>query len=781
VIGSGIMGSGIAAHLANAGIPSLLLDLASDDPGAPRDALARRAIEQALKARPAAFFTPRAARLVTPGTIEDDLPKLAEVDWVVEAAVERLDVKRDLFARLATVVGSETIVSSNTSGLPASEMVAGLSEDFRRRFLVTHFFNPVRYMKLLELVPGPGTDPRVVEAMAQFGNLTLGKGVVIGKDTPNFIANRIGIYGFMAVMHRMADEGFTVEEVDTILGPALGRPKSAVFRTADLAGLDTLLHVAKNLRANAPEDECSAVFEIPDFLRDMVERGWLGEKAGQGFYKRVKVDGESQILALDLKTMEYRPAERPRFSTLDDAKDVADTGERLRRIVDGSDRVARFAWEALSDTLVYTANRLSPPHPIADAVESVDDAMRWGFNWELGPFQTWDALGVHWVADRVQAEQRTVPKLVQRVLDDSSSFYGGDGTSHRTVFALSTGTHQPLSQTSGILSVAQAKHRRSGAMIAENRGATLFDLGDGVACLELHTKLNAIDSDIIKMLADAIGEAGVRYRGLVLATDAADFSVGANLVMLLMASRLRQWKEIERQIKALQDAHQQLKYSTIPVVAAAAGRALGGGCEIMMHATRVRAHAELYCGLVEVGAGLIPAGGGCKELLLRHGAATAKSGPFAAVRSAFEIIAVAKVSTSAEEARDLRFLRVADPVTFDRDRLLTDAKHDVFDLLDAGYTPPVPSVLRLPGEGARLVLEQQVAGFQAIGSISEHDALVAGKLALVLSGGNASPISPVSEQDVLDLEREAFLSLCGMAKTQARMSALLQTGKPLRN
>jgi 3-hydroxyacyl-CoA dehydrogenase len=795
VLGSGIMGMGIAAHLANAGIPSLLLDIAAGD-GKPRDALARGAIDRALKARPAPFFTPRAAALITPGVIEDDLPKLAGTDWLVEAVVERLDVKRDLFARLAGVVGPDTIVSSNTSGLPASAMVEGLPDAFRRRFLITHFFNPVRYMKLLELVPGPGCDPAVLDAMAAFGRDALGKGVVIGNDTPNFIGNRIGIYGFMAAMHRMVDESYTIDEVDAILGPALGRPRSAVFRTADLAGLDTILHVARNLYQNAPHDEQREVFIAPEYLEEMVRRGWLGEKTGQGFYKRVKEDGESRILTLDLKSMEYRPQERPRFTSLEDAKDIADPGERLRRVVQGDDRAARFAWEMLADTLTYSANRVPE---IADRIEAIDDAMRWGFNWDLGPFETWDALGVRYLADRLRAEGRAVPALIERVLADGGSFYGGAGL-RRTVFVPATGAHESLARPEGEYTLALLKvtytaenaqeqivatvdaPRVPGAILRDNRSVSLVSLGDGIACLEFHTKFNTIDADMLAALKEAVEQAPeYGYRGLVIGNDAPDFSAGANLAQLLFAARMRQWKVIEPQVKALQDANMALKYAPIPVVVAAAGRTLGGGCEIMLHGAKVRAHAELYCGQVEAGAGLVPAGGGCKELLLRYGAEKAKSGPFPAVRGAFEVIALAKVSTSAEEARELRFLRKDDPVTLDRSRLIADARADAIALAEGGYTPPSPAMLRLPGEGGQFVLEQQIEGFRLAGTISEHDAVVAGKLARVLCGADASPLVPVTEQHVLDLEREAFLALCGMPKTQARMEALLKTGKPLRN
>jgi 3-hydroxyacyl-CoA dehydrogenase len=783
VIGSGIMGMGIAAHLANAGIPSILLDLAQDGPGKPRDAPARAAVERALAGKPAAFYTPRAARLITTGTIEDDLPKLAGVDWIIEAVVERLEVKRALFARLVDIVGPESIVSSNTSGLTARAMLEGLPETFRRRFLITHFFNPVRYMKLLEIIPGPGSDPALVEAMVHFGSARLGKGVVVGNDTPNFIANRIGIYGFMAAMQRMVNEGYTIDEVDTILGPAIGRPKSAVFRTADLSGLDTILHVARNLYEAAPEDECRDVFIVPDFLPRVVDRGWLGEKSGQGFYKRVKQVGETQILSLDLKSMEYRPRERLQFTSLEQTKNVAETGERIRQIVNAADRAARFAWEMIADTLCYAANRMTAERgqPIADRIEAVDQAMRWGFNWDLGPFQTWDALGVSQVVDRLQAEGRPVPLLAQRVLAAGGWFYQGKAPS-RAAYVPRAQRYEAAIEPEGALTLAQVLEERGpAAVLRSNKGGALIDLGDGIACLTFRTKLNSIDADVIALLTEVMRDAAGHYRGLVIGTDEADFSAGANLVVILMAARMRQWKNLDAGVRALQDAHMALKYSPIPVVVAAAGRTLAGGCETMLHATRVRAHAELYCGLVEAGAGLVPAGGGCKELLLRHGAASGKGGPFPAVRAAFETIALAKVSTSAEEARDLRFLRRDDPVSLDRERLLADAKADAIALAESGYTPPAPSELLLPGEGGRLVLEQQIDGFRQTGSISDHDVVVATKLAYVLTGGSASPVQRVPEQHVLDLEREVFLSLCGMARTQERMAALLQTGKPLRN
>jgi 3-hydroxyacyl-CoA dehydrogenase len=638
-------------------------------------------------------------------------------------------------------------------------------------------------MKLLEIIPGPDSDPRLVEAMARFGAARLGKGVLIGNDTPNFIANRIGIYGFMVAMHRMVDEGYSIDEVDTILGPVLGRPRSAVFRTADLSGLDTILHVARNVYEAVPDDECHDVFQVPGFLQRMVGQGWLGEKSGQGFYKRIKVDGETQILSLDPASMDYRPRERLQFTSLEQVKNIPEAGERIRQIVTAGDRAARFAWEMTADTLCYAANRLTAERgePIADRVEAVDQAMRWGFNWDLGPFQTWDALGVGYVVERLQTEGRPVPLLAQRVLAAGGRFYQTDGRTH-TVYVPAAGRYEPLREPDDTLTLAQVlAERGQAAILRSNKGAALIDLGDDIGCLTFRTKLNSIDTEVIDLLAEVLREAPTRYRGLVIGTDEADFSAGANLAMILMAARMRQWKTLESAVRALQAAHQAMKYSAIPVVVAAAGRTLGGGCETMLHATRVRAHAELYCGLVEVGAGVVPAGGGCKEMLLRYGAASGKGGPFPAVRAAFETIALARVSTSAEEARDLRFLRRDDPVTLDRERLLADARADALALAASGYAPPAPPELQLPGEGGRLVLEQQIDGFRQTGSISDHDVVVATRLAYVLTGGPVSPMERVSEQQVLDLEREAFLSLCGMAKTQDRMAALLQTGKPLRN
>jgi len=802
VIGAGVMGAGIAAHLANVGIPSLLLDIVPPDAGAPvsgqeqrsadRNRLANQAVQRLLDARPAAFYTKKSARLITTGNTEDDWERLREVDWIIEAVPEVLSIKRDTFARIEAVRRSNAIVSSNTSGIPAAQLTEGRSAAFRRHFLITHFFNPVRYMKLLELVPDTQTDPELLRFMERFGAETLGKGTVICKDTPNFIGNRIGAYGFLATVRRMLDEGYRIEEVDAIHGPILGRPRSAVFRTADLSGVDTLVHVADNLYENLPDDECREVFKVPDFIREMVKRGWLGDKTGQGFYRKVKdSEGKTQILVLDPATMTYRPQTSVHFTALDNARNIEDLGERIRSVVQSSDRAGTFAWETLADGLTYAARRVPE---IADTIVAVDRAMRWGYNWEMGPFETWDALGVAATAQRLAQEGRAVPELVHRVIESGGSFYKAEN-GRRLYFDVHTGSYQEIPGVSDLISIAQVK--KTNGVVKSNKGASLVDLGDGVLAIELHSKpLNTIDDNVVAMLKAGVEEAERNFRALVVTTEAADFSAGANLAQLLMAARMRQWPLIERVLRAFQDANMGLKYANVPVVVAPSGRALGGGCEIIMHGHQVRAHAETYIGLVEVGAGVIPAGGGCKELLARWSLAgtsdsraranvSGERGPFPPSRHAFEIISMATVSTSAVEAQDYRFLRRTDQITIDRDRLLRDARADALALADARdqgrWRKPEPATYHLPGPGGRLVIEQQLEGLRLTGKISEHDAVIGSKLAWVLTGGETSPTQELSEQDILDLEREAFLSLCGMAKSLDRMQHLLTTGKPLRN
>jgi len=787
VLGAGVMGAAIAAHLANAGIPSLLLDIVPPGEQRDRDIVARTGLEKALNARPAAFYSKRGARLVTVGNVEDDLEALAGVDWIIEAIIEQPEAKRALYSKIETVLAPGVIVSSNTSGLPAHRLVEGRSEEFRRQFLITHFFNPVRYMRLLELVPTTDTDPAIMQFMQRFATETLGKSVVVCKDTPNFIANRIGVYGFMSALHRAIDEGYSVSEVDTILGPSMGRPKSAVFRTADLSGLDTLLHVADNLYASAPDDEQRETFRAPEVLREMVRRGMLGEKSGQGFYKRIKSpDGESVILELDLKTLEYVPQRKPRYDSIGAARNIDDPARRMLTVLAGDDRASQFARETTADSLIYAANRAQE---IAGSIVAIDEAMRLGFNFDLGSFEVWDALLEQPALLQKVLQDRELPELVRRVRSKGQGRFYSGGPGQRRFFDFTTDSYQPVPAPEGSISLAVAK--AADKVILDNGSASLIDLGEGVGCVEFHTKMNSIDEGIIEMLRYAVEEGQKRFRALVIGNEAADFSAGANLLMVLMAAQQGAWELLENAVNGLQQAHLLLKYSPIPIVAAPAGRALGGGCEIIMHCAHARAHAEAYIGLVEVGVGLVPAGGGCKELLLRHGAnleaqqARKTGGPFTPVRKAFETIAFATVSTSAVEAQELRFLRKSDAITINRDLLLRDARADAIRLAEAHsagqWQPQQPQMLLLPGPGARMVLEQQIENLLLVGKISEHDAVVGRRLARVLTGGDCSPVMPLTEQQVLDLEREAFLSLCGMEKTQQRMQAILMTGKPLRN
>ncbi len=810
VLGAGVMGAAIAAHLANVGIPCLLLDIVPPDAGRDRDKVARMGLEKALKARPAAFYSKRAAKLVTVGNVEDDLEELADVNWIIEAVIERPDIKRALYASLEMVLAPGTIISSNTSGLPAHMLTEGRSEDFRRSFLITHFFNPVRYMRLLEIAPDVDTDPALLTFMQNFATEVLGKGVVLCKDTPNFIANRIGVYGFLSTIQRALTEGYTVSEVDAILGPNMGRPRSAVFRTADLSGLDTLVHVADNLYENAPNDEQREVFRVPEVMREMIRRGWLGEKSGQGFYKRIKQpDGESTILELNLNTLEYQPQQKVRFASIGAARNIDDPVQRMLAILNSDDRASTLARETLGDSLIYAAYRAPE---IADSIVAVDEAMRWGFNFDMGSFEVWDVLlaqpetlqkvlqaSAAWqgsspqtsasLAEFAEANATRLPDLVRRVLSKGQGrFYTGT-VGRRQYFDFHSDTYQPVPTPAGSISLETAK--TPDRVLYTNDAASLIDLGDDVACVEFHTKMNAIEPGIIDMLRYAIEEGQKRFRAIVIGNEAADFSAGANLFLVLMGARQGEWQMLDASINAFQQVNQLLKYSPIPMVAAPSGRALGGGCEVIMHSSHARAHAESYIGLVEVGAGLVPGGGGCKELLLRHGAgmesqkAGKTGGPFNPVRRVFEIVSFATVSTSAAEAQELRFLRKTDAVTVNRDLLLRDAKADALRLAEereAGkWQPPQPQSLLLPGPGARLVLEQQIENLLITDKISEHDAVVGRHLARIITGGDTSPVAPLTEQQVLDLEREAFLSLCGMEKTQERMQALLMTGKPLRN
>jgi 3-hydroxyacyl-CoA dehydrogenase len=793
VLGAGVMGSAIAAHLANAGIPTFLLDvvppeLTDDDrrKGFTRDApgfrnrIAARGLEAALRASPPAFFSPADARLITIGNIEDHLAWLSDADWIVEAVVERLEVKTDLLARVEAHRTPGSLVSSNTSGIPIRRLAAGRSDDFRRHFLGTHFFNPPRYMKLLELIPGPDTLPDSMRAMAEFGERVLGKGVVLAKDTPNFIANRIGTFGLFAAMRLMTEGGYTIEEVDRLTGPAVGRPRSATFRTADLVGLDTVLQIAANIAEGVSDDEERRAYAVPPFLAELVRRGWLGEKSGQGFYKRVKGAGGSEILVLDYTSMEYRPQRAVSFPSLDAAQGVEEAAARIRALASADDRGGRFVWQALREVVHYAARRIPE---IADELTSVDRAMRWGFGWELGPFEVWDALGVEPAARRMEREGWELPPLVRRLLaTEARSFYRRDA-GRRYVFEPATGASIEIEHPPHLIILPILRERER--VVAGNAGASLIDLGDGVACLEFHSKNNAIGPDIVEMLRRSVGPYRDRFDALVIGNQGRHFSVGANLLALLFEAQDENWDEIARIVAAFQDTVMALKQFEKPAVAAPFAMTVGAGCEICLHAAKVRAAADTSIGLPEVAVGLIPAGGGCKELVLR-----AIEGIPAGVevdllpffRHAFETIAYGKVSTSAKDAQQLGYLRRTDRSTMNQDRLLYDAKQTALAMLAEGYAPARPrDDIPVLGERGLAAAETQVYNLRAGDFISDHDALILKKLATVLAGGRVPPGTRVSEQYLLDLEREAFLSLCGERKSQARMQHMLKTGKPLRN
>ncbi len=797
VLGAGTMGARIAAHLANAGVPCFLLDivpteLSSDERrrgltlSSPevRNRIVRAGFEAAKKSRPAAFFTPDAARLVTLGNFEDNLAWCGQVDWIIEAVAENLEIKRNLLARVEQHRRPGTIVTTNTSGLPVRLIAEGRSEDFEQHWAGSHFFNPPRYLKLVELIPGPLTRPEVLAVLEETCDRRLGKGVVIAKDTPNFIANRIGTFSMLNALRLMVELGMTVEEVDACTGPAVGWPKSATFRTADIVGLDVLVHVVRNIFDHAENDESRQIYQVPPLIEAMMKRGWLGEKTGQGFYKRVKKDGDSEILTLDWQKMEYRPRQKAKFGSIEAGKAVEDTRERLRALVrpamDGKgDKANQFLWGSLSETCLYAARRVPE---IADRIVDVDRAMRWGFAWEFGPFEMWDTLGVEPMAKALEKEGKKLPPVALKVLASSAKSFYQSAQGQTRYFDLGATTYKPVDEPPGIIVLKALKERSK--VVQENSGASLIDLGDGVVCCEFHAKMNAIGADIAAMLHAGLKRLETDFDAMVVANQAANFSVGANLMLLLISAQEEEWDDIHTAVRQFQNVNMAIKYAPRPVVVAPQGMALGGGCEISLHGGRIHAAAEAYIGLVETGVGLIPAGGGTKEMLIRaneHAAAGEDLDLFHALKPVFENIAMAKVSTSAEEARGLGYLRPADVIAMNRDRLVADAKETALALVRTGYRPPAPAEIRVLGEeflaAAKLAIHMMLRGEY----ITEYDAVVGRKLANVLAGGALSAPQTVSEQYVLDLEREAFVSLCGERKTQERVAHTLKTGKPLRN
>jgi 3-hydroxyacyl-CoA dehydrogenase len=758
VLGAGTMGAQIAAHFANAGVPSLLLDLTAD--------VARQGLERALTLKPDPFFTPDRAGFITTGGLDGDIARVADAAWILEAVVEQLDVKRDLLARVDAVRRPNSIVSSNTSGIPIGALAEGRSESFRRHWIGTHFFNPPRYLRLLELIPTPDTDPAVVSMVAAFADRRLGKGTVLAKDTPGFIANHVAVFGVMRTLDALQSGRYTIEEIDAITGPALGRPKSATFRTADLAGVDILAHVATTLYERLPAGEREA-FRPPALLGEMLSRGWLGDKTGQGFYRREKnALGESEIRTLDPGTMTYRVRQSARLASVDGAKPIDDVRERVRTLFGAQDKAGAFLRETLAPTLVYTA-RVTPQ--IAHTIDDVDHVMQWGFGWDLGPFQLFDAIGVDQVIDAWRAQAPAgdeVPPLVREALQRGRNRF----------------RDAPIPPAGPGLEILRTARDQS-TIVRGNAGASLVDLGDGVLCVEFHSKMNAIGGDTLEMLQAGVAEAERNFAALVVGNEAPNFSAGANLMLLLLEAQEGNWDEIDLMVRAFQRATTSLRHALVPVVVAPAGLTLGGGCEVVLHADRAQAAAETYMGLVEVGVGLIPAGAGTKEMLAR---AVEDLPPRAdllpAVQRVFETIGFGKVSASGHDAARIGYLRHVDGVSINRERLLADAKARALERVREGYQAPRErTAIRVGGESLCAALQLGVHLAWRAGRISDHDALIGRRLAWILAGGSLPHETTVSERYLLDLEREAFLALCGERKTLERIQHTLKTGKTLRN
>src|SRR5271170_2771233 len=794
VLGAGTMGARIAAHFANAGLPCILLDIVP--PGAAagspdRDKIVRAGLEGAKKSKPAAFFTSALADKVAIGNFEDDLQRVAEADWIIEVVAENLEIKRKLLARVAQFRKPGAIVTTNTSGLPVHLIAEGMNEEFQQNWCGTHFFNPPRYLKLVELIPGPKTSSDVLETLRDFCDRRLGKGVVEAKDTPNFIANRIGTFSMLNALRLMSELDMTVEEVDACTGPAVGWPKSATFRTADLVGLDVLTHVVKNIYETAPNDESRERYKVPELLQEMTKRGWLGDKTGQGFYKKTK-DGPREILTLDVKTMEYRPKQKAKFVSLDAGKGIEDTKERLRTLVGPilqghkGDKAQQLLWRALSETCLYAARRVPE---IADSVAEVDRAMRWGFGWELGPFEILDAIGVKEFAAQVEKEGRALPLLIERVQAGGRAGFYESVKGVTTVFDIS-GKPRTVSEPNGVIILKSLKD--AGKEIERNSGASLLDLGDGVLGCEFHAKMNAIGADLISMIHKGLKRLETDFDAMVIANQAVNFSVGANLMLVLVGAQEQEWDDLHLAVKQFQNVNLAIKYARKPVVVAPQGMALGGGCEVGLHGARIQAAAESYMGLVEAGVGLIPGGGGTKEMLIRANE-RAGSGDdldlFHALVPIFQTIATAKVGTSAEENRELGFLRREDGVSMNGARLVGDAKEVALSLVRGGWKPLAASwqegaqttQIKVLGESFLAAAKLAIHMLQRGGYASEYDAVVGRKLANILAGGALSAPQMVSEQYLLDLEREAFVSLLGEKKTLERIAFTLKTGKPLRN
>ncbi|WP_343668515.1 3-hydroxyacyl-CoA dehydrogenase NAD-binding domain-containing protein [Chitinophaga sp.] len=790
VLGSGVMGSRIAAHFAGIGVQVLLLDIAPKEltdaekakgltleSKAVKNRIVNDALQSTLKSNPSPVYTKEVVQLIRTGNFTDDMSQIANVDWIIEVVVENLDIKKSVFEQVEKFRKPGTLITSNTSGIPIHLMAEGRSEDFRKHFCGTHFFNPPRYLRLLEIIPTPYTDPAIISFLMEYGDLYLGKTTVLCKDTPAFIANRVGVFSIMAIFHIMQEMGLNIDEVDTLTGPVIGRPKSATFRTADVVGIDTLVKVAKGVKENCPNDEAGDIFVIPAFLEKVVENKWLGDKTGQGFYKKTKGEGGKEILTLNLQTMEYGPKQRPKFASLEAAKPVEDLKQRLRMLAAATDKAGQFYQQFHALLFAYISNRIPE---IADDLYKVDDAMKAGFGWEIGAFETWDLLGVEKTVQAMAEKGITVAKWVQDMLAKGIKHFYKVENGKKYYYDITTQDYKvlPGAETFIIL------ENLSGNVVWKNSACTLYDIGDGIVTLDWKTKMNTIGGEVLEGVNKAIDRAEKDYQGLILANEGANFSAGANVGMIFMLAAEQEYDELDMAVRLFQKTTMRLRYSSIPTIVAPHALTLGGGCEMCLHADKVQAAAEAYIGLVELGVGLIPGGGGTKEMTVRA-SDEFKEGRIEEepLKDRFMAIAMAKVSTSGKEAFDLGILRSGhDEITMNQSRLIADAKRSILQIAAEGYTRPIERKdIKVLGRGALGMLLTGIHSMRFGNYISDHDAKIAGKLAYVMCGGDLTEASVVSEQYLLDLEREAFLSLAGERKTLERLQSVIKTGKPIRN
>ena len=796
VLGAGVMGASIAAHLTNAGIGCVLLDIipfelseADKRKGLTekspewRNRFAANGLSAVSKSRPASFYTKKNASMIKVGNFEDNLTWLSDVDWVIEVVIENLKIKQELFAKVEKVVKPDCIVTTNTSGIPIKDISANFGPKLKKNFLGTHFFNPPRYMRLLEVIPGEETKKEIVDYMVEFCERVLGKGVVICKDVPNFVGNRIGVFDISNAVRLMAEKKMRIDEIDAVIGKALGRPGSAIFGTLDLVGLDTGHHVMKNLYEAVPNDEMRDMFVPADVMNKMMERKWLGNKTKQGFYKRAPGDkGKKEKLVLDYNTMEYVPATRPKFDSISQAKKMEDdVPKMIRTVFNGTDKAADLAREYLCNNFIYAANRVPE---ICDSIVAIDNAMKWGYNHQLGPFETWDSVGVRAAVDVMKKLGKQVPKKIEEMLDAGFESFYTKKADELYYYDFESKNYVKLKENPKIIVLPALKDRKK--IVKQNPGASLIDIGDGVVCLEFHTKMNSVDQYIVQMMMDGCDIVEKDFAGMVVGNHATNFSVGANVFMVLVGAQKGDWDVLEKMVEDFQNANMRMKYLGKPVVTAPAGMALGGGCEIAMHGAKCQPCGETYIGLVEVGVGVIPAGGGCKEIMVRltegipDGTIEAGLNLQHFYSKAFENIAMAKVATSAVEAMELGYVRKTDNISMNRDQQIWDAKQVVLGL-SKFYKKSAPALIPVMGENLRGMCNSVVYNMRQGNFISDYDVHIAGKLAYILSGGDCAEGTLVTEQEILNLEREAFLSLCGEQKTQDRIMHLLNTGKPLRN